>query len=93
SEQYSRQSGVMLPLPRFIFRPLTSAIIAIVHIYLASGHLYHVFTGDFQFTDVWKGFGALLGAYVFAALAFNGYASRSEKFAGKKLYFKNQDPV
>jgi hypothetical protein len=79
NEQYSKRSGVVLPLPRFIFQPLTSVIIALVHVYLASGHLYNLFTGDLQWTDIWKGFGALFGAYIFAALASNGYASRSEK--------------
>jgi hypothetical protein len=31
-----------LPLPRFIFNPLTLAAIATVHLYLSVGHLSHL---------------------------------------------------
>ena len=33
-----------------------------------------LFAGDVQWTHIWKGFGALAGAYVFAALASRGLA-------------------
>ena len=61
--------GFVLPLPRFIFQPLTAAVIAVVHVYLSVGHLSPLFGGDVQWEHMWKGFGALGGAYVFAALA------------------------
>jgi hypothetical protein len=59
----------VLPLPRFVLHPFTAAFIAAVHVYLAYGHLSKLFGGEVQWTDFWKGFGALFGAYVFAALA------------------------
>jgi hypothetical protein len=65
----NKKSGIVLPLPQFVFHPLFSAIIASVHLYLAFGHLWQLFGGDIQWTHIWKGFGALGGAYVFAALA------------------------
>jgi len=46
-------------------------------LYLAVGHLSHLVDGDLQWTHWWKGFGALAGAYVFAALAFR--APRAER--------------
>jgi len=49
---------IVLPLASFVLRPLTAAVIAAVHVYLAAG----------------QGFGALAGAYVFAALASRGLA-------------------
>jgi hypothetical protein len=49
--------------------PLTAAVIAVVHVYLAAGHLTKLTGGEVQWTHIWKGFGALLGAYVFLALA------------------------
>jgi hypothetical protein len=58
-----------LPLPRFIFHPLVAWIIALVHIYFAAKYLLLLFGGDLSWANTWKGFGALLGAYVFAALA------------------------
>jgi len=58
-----------LPLPRFVLHPLTAVVIAIAHVYLASGHLFKLVAGEVAWTHIWKGFGALLGAYVFAALA------------------------
>jgi hypothetical protein len=59
----------VLPLPRFVLHPFTAAFIAVVHAYLAYGHLSKLFGGEVQWTDCWKGLGALFGAYVFAALA------------------------
>jgi hypothetical protein len=59
----------VLPLPHFVFHPFTSAGIAVIHFYLAYGHLTALMTGQVEWVHVWKGFGALFGAYVFAALA------------------------
>jgi hypothetical protein len=64
----------VLPLPRFVFHPFTAAFIAVVHVYLAFGHLSKLFGGEVHWTDFWKGFGALFGAYVFAALALRRVA-------------------
>lgn len=69
-----KQFGFVLPLPRFVMQPLTAAFIAVVHLYLSAGHLQQLFGGDVQWTHIWKGFGALGGAYVFAALASRGFA-------------------
>jgi hypothetical protein len=68
-DSYKSKIGIVLPLPGFIFKPFTALIISAVHVYLSFGHLYHLFSGDILWTNIWKGFGALLGAYVFAALA------------------------
>jgi hypothetical protein len=65
---------LVLPLPSFVLRPLTAVVIAAVHVYLAAGHLWQLIVGDVQWTHCWKGFGALAGAYVFAALASRGLA-------------------
>ena len=62
----------VLPLPAFVLHPLTAVVVAAVHLYLAAGHLAQLFGGDLQWTHLWKGFGALGGAYVFAALASRG---------------------
>jgi hypothetical protein len=64
-----------LPLPRWVLHPFTAVAIAVVHVYMAIGHLLQLFAGDIQWTHVWKGFGALGGAYVFAALASRGLAA------------------
>ena len=66
----------VLPLPTVIFHPLTAVLIAAVHVYLAAGHLLKLFGGEVTWTNIWKGFGALAGAYVFAALASRGLAKR-----------------
>jgi hypothetical protein len=73
----SEHTRWVLPLPAFIFKPFTLIIISSVHLYLSTGHLYQFFSGEITWTNIWKGFGALLGAYVFAALA-------SKQFAGKE---------
>jgi len=65
-----------LPLPAFVLHPLTTLLLGAVHVYLASGHLVQLFTGPIQWTDIWKGFGALAAAYVFVALASRGFAGR-----------------
>lgn len=85
SEQYSRRSHPVLPLPGFLFKPVTAVIISVVHVYLSYGHLYNLFSGEILWTHIWKGFGALLGAYVFAALASRGYARRAVKEPELKL--------
>jgi hypothetical protein len=64
----------VLPLPGFVFHPLTAVIVVAVHVYLAAGHLGPLIGGEVQWTHAWKGFGALGGAYVFAALALRGLA-------------------
>jgi hypothetical protein len=64
----------ILPLPAFVLHPLTALFLGAVHIYLATGHLSKLFGGPIHWTDIWKGFGALAGAYVFAALASRGLA-------------------
>jgi len=66
--------GVVLPLPRFVLHPIMAVAVATVHVYLAADHLSPLFGGDVQWTHFWKGFGALGGAYVFAALASRGPA-------------------
>jgi hypothetical protein len=77
---YSGMSNrLTLPLPAFVLHPLTALVIAAIHVYLASGHLAKLFGGAIQWTDIWKGFGALAGAYVFAALASRGFAARSNR--------------
>ena len=65
-----------LPLPAFVLHPLTAVGIAILHVYLAVEHLSKLLSGSILWTDIWKGFGALAGAYVFAALARRGPAKR-----------------
>jgi hypothetical protein len=71
----STPSRFVLPLPRFVLHPFTAVGITVLHIYLAQGHLSKLFAGTAQWTDIWKGFGALAGAYVFAALASRGIAA------------------
>jgi hypothetical protein len=44
-------------------------ILAAVHVYLAAAHLAELVAGSVDWTHLWKGFGALAGAYVFAAPA------------------------
>jgi hypothetical protein len=70
-----------LPLPAFVLHPLTALVIACVHVYLAAEHLSKLIGGDVQSTHIWKGFGALAGAYVFAALA----SRRLAQHKGKRL--------
>jgi hypothetical protein len=60
---------LVLPLPRFVLHPITALAIAAIHVFLAAGHLPALAAGEIEWTHIWKGFGALLGAYVFAALA------------------------
>jgi hypothetical protein len=73
---------LVLPLPAFVLHPLTAVVIAAVHVYLATGHLAELAAGNVEWTHVWKGLGALAGAYVFAALASRCLAEtrRSARF-------------
>src|SRR5262245_52880272 len=71
-------SRFVLPLPGFLLHPVTSVVVCVVHIYLAFGHLSQLAAGDVQWTHIWKGFGALLGAYIFAALASRGFAQHED---------------
>jgi len=65
-------SRFMLPLPAFVLHPITAVVIAVMHVYLAAGHLSKLFSGEVTWTNIWKGLGALGGAYVFAAFASRG---------------------
>jgi len=65
-----------LPLPAFVLHPLTAVGIAVMHVYLAAEHLLKLIGGEVTWTNVWKGFGAIAGAYVFAALASRGRVKR-----------------
>ena len=67
-------SRFVLPVPSFILHRYTAVFIAVIHIYLSIGHLSRLFGGDIEWTHIWKGFGSLGGAYVFAALASRGFA-------------------
>ena len=65
----------VLPLPHFLSHPVTSGTIAVVHGYLAYGHLTRLIAGETQWLHIWKGFGALFGAYVFTALATRQFST------------------
>ena len=82
--------GVTLPLPRFVLRPPTALVVAAVHVYLAIGHLSMLFGGEVQWTHIWKGFGALAGAYVFAAIASRGLARQDRSLVGRLV--ERQEP-
>jgi hypothetical protein len=68
-----------LPLPAFVLHPLTALVIACLHVYLAVEHLSKLFGGELTWTNIWKGSGALAGAYVFAALASRRLAQHKGK--------------
>jgi len=78
-ENDSQKRGMVLPLPSFVLQPITAVIISVVHIYLAAGHLFHLFSGEVFWEHIWKGFGALGGAYVFAAIASRGFARKKKQ--------------
>lgn len=59
----------MLPLPRFATRPWFFALLAVLHVYMGGEHLLHLVRHPISWTDTWKGFGAIFGAYYFLALA------------------------
>ena len=72
-------SRFVLPLPSFVLHRYTAIVIAAIHVYLGVGHLSKLFGGDVQWTDCWKGFGSLGGAYVFAAPASRGFARQKRQ--------------
>jgi hypothetical protein len=74
-----KTSGFVLPLPGWVLHPYTAVVIAAVHVYLSIGHVAPLLQGPPQWTDFWKGFGSLGGAYVFAALATRGFAQRRQE--------------
>jgi hypothetical protein len=59
----------MLPLPRWATRPWFFVFLAALHVYMGGGHLLHLAQNPIGWTDIWKGFGAIFGAYYFMALA------------------------
>ena len=67
----------MLPLPRFLFHPILALFVSGIHLYLSVEHLSKLAGGEMTWTNLWKGFGALAGAYVFAALASRAAVGRS----------------
>ena len=69
-----KSPAFVLPLPGWVLHPYTAIFIAAIHVYLGAGHLAELFPGPPQWTDIWKGFGAMFGAYVFSALATRGFA-------------------
>jgi hypothetical protein len=71
----------VLPLPRFVWHPFSAMAIAAVHLYLAAGHVSELMLGNVEWTHIWKGSGALGGAYVFVALASRTLSARREKVA------------
>lgn len=75
--------GFTLPLPRFVLNPLTALVVAVVHVYLAAGHVLDLFSGTVTWTNIWKGFGALAGAYVFLAFAARGRARATDVARGE----------
>jgi hypothetical protein len=83
--QNVKHLGMALPLPAFVLHPFTAVVIAIVHVYLSYGHLSQLFGGDLQWTHTWKGFGALAGAYIFAALASRGLVRRATPAKGQPI--------
>ena len=46
---------LVLPLPRFVFHPLTAGTIVAIHIYLAYGHLAMLATGHVEWVHIWEG--------------------------------------
>lgn len=79
----------VLPLPRFVLRPLTAAVIAAVHIYLAVGHLWQLIGGDVQWTHWSKGFGALTGPTYLRRWRRGGL--REAKVGGVLIWTLNDD--
>lgn len=83
---------VVLPLPSVVFHPLTSVGLGAVHAYLAAGHLGALASGDIAWTHVWKGFGALAGAYIFAALASRGIARPEHRDETQREGGRHREP-
>jgi hypothetical protein len=80
----------VLPLPRLVLHPVTAATIAAIHVYLSLGHLSQMMAGQVKWVHIWKGFGALFGAYVFAALAMRGMLVRRQQAARVARDFRNE---
>jgi hypothetical protein len=76
-------SRFVLPLPGFVLHRYTAVFLAGIHLYLSVGHLSNLLGGDVQWTDLWKGFGSLGGAYVFAALASRGFAQHESQLRSR----------
>ena len=57
-----------LPLPRFARSPMFFLGLVALHVYLGGGHILALFRTGVTWTDIWKGFGAMAGAYYFLAL-------------------------
>jgi hypothetical protein len=89
----SGTSRFLLPLPGWVLHPFTAVIIAGVHVYLSLGHLSVLFQGTPQWTDLWKGFGAMFGAYVFAALATRGVARNKSQLPSAEPLRQRQGGV
>jgi len=87
------QMKFVLPLPSFVRHPVTSGTIAAVHVYLAYGHLSKLVGGETQWVHIWKGFGALFGAYVFTALASRRPTESPERTVPKENDTKNSNRV
>ncbi len=68
----------MLPLPRFATRSWFLVFLAFLHVYMGSGHVLSVFENPISWTDTWKGFGAILGAYYFIAIAARARATTAD---------------
>jgi hypothetical protein len=75
----------MLPLPRFVLHPLTAMAIAVTP--RLSGRR------SCGVTHIWKGTGALFGAYVFAALASRRAAKPLRRTIVKECDVENSDRV
>lgn len=60
-----------LPLPKLASDPRLFWLLAVLHLYLAFGHLLPLLAGETTWENVWKSGGALLAVYWFAALAHN----------------------
>lgn len=61
-----------LPLPNFARSRWLFVGLAAVHFWLGGGHLLALVRPEWTLTDVWKGVGAVAGAYYFLALASRG---------------------
>jgi hypothetical protein len=48
---------------------LVFTLLAVLHVYIGGGHLLHLVQHPISWTDIWKGFGAIFGAYYFIVLA------------------------
>jgi uncharacterized membrane protein YfcA len=86
--------NIVLPLPRFILHPLTAMGVAAIHVYLAASHIAELAAGKIEWTHIWKGIGALFGAYVFAALASRRMPTRLQRaLRGTRVGMEYSDRV